>query len=697
MNNSNNSSSSSTTTTDLYNATTHFTKAVTLTASALMTPPKHGDHETLLSNSTYKQAMQQALNNPNSMALQRHKQRHRSDPTSLYGSRYASSSEFFKNKFSSSKTAYKILTHIPDELLEEIPTDSDENEKNITNFSLFQGFNAALPAINEEIELNKSLKSDARGDDIIKQITHQDSNSESDEEFKFKLPFGITKEKIADTYSTNKLTGYKDKIGENLDLLEIRKNLAASEIIEIDNKIAKLQELRQLVFKRVAKIEQNELFLETHLDDINDRIQMIKDYNMEKTDEDEEQEHEHEQERGNGTGNSSPAPVSTGTEYTATRTATRDDEDLVFIDDTHSNANSDKEPTPTPLLSQSIYGKLQDKPPRFRKKTHKSRKTTPTLQQYYEPGAEIKEFQAHEEAINCFDFDIPFGTMVSASLDNTVRVWDLSRGKCTGLLEGHNAPVSCIQMDDTIVVTGSLDASLKLWDLSKLHHSYDHDETPCVYTFESHIEEITALSFHNYNLVSGSQDRTLRQWDLQTGHCLQTIDVLWASQMNQTTTLDSSVVNTIDRSNPFIGALQTYDAALATGTSDGVVRLWDLRSGDVIRSLVGHTGPVTCLQFDDRHLATGSMDRSIRIWDLRTGGIHDAFAYESPISTLQFDSRRIVSANNENTVKIYDRLDERHSSCGGKDVNSSIIKHIRYREGYLVEGRADGRIGIWAI
>jgi division protein 1 len=44
-----------------------------------------------------------------------------------------------------------------------------------------------------------------------------------------------------------------------------------------------------------------------------------------------------------------------------------------------------------------------------------------------------------------------------------------------------------------------------------------------------------------------------------------------------------------------------------------MVRLWDLRSGQVHRSLVGHTGPVTCLQFDDVHLVTGSLDRSVRV------------------------------------------------------------------------------------
>lgn len=268
----------------------------------------------------------------------------------------------------------------------------------------------------------------------------------------------------------------------------------------------------------------------------------------------------------------------------------------------------------------------------------------PILHEHFEPGSPITELQAHNDAITCIDFDYPYGTMVSAALDDTVRVWDLNAGRCTGFLEGHHASVRCMQMEDNIVATGSMDASVKLWDLSRARsvprenrinknredatNDANHETPPpsrssssnmedCfVFSLEAHVDEVTALHFQNNTLISGSSDKTLRQWDLEKGRCVQTLDVLWAAAQASTLGGDSQWKPTgrvPDASADFVGAIQCFDAALACGTADGMVRLWDLRSGQVHRSLVGHTGPVTCLQFDDMHMVTGSSDRSIRV------------------------------------------------------------------------------------
>ena len=143
-------------------------------------------------------------------------------------------------------------------------------------------------------------------------------------------------------------------------------------------------------------------------------------------------------------------------------------------------------------------------------------------------------------------------------------------------------------------------------------------QTCPVFSLEAHVDEVTALHLRGDTLVSGSADKTLRQWDLVKGRCVQTLDVLWAAAQASATINPSdgqwrSTGRLPDASADFVGALQCFDAALACGTADGMVRLWDLRSGQVHRSLVGHTGPVTCLQFDDVHLVTGSLDRSIRV------------------------------------------------------------------------------------
>jgi len=38
-----------------------------------------------------------------------------------------------------------------------------------------------------------------------------------------------------------------------------------------------------------------------------------------------------------------------------------------------------------------------------------------------------------------------------------------------------------------------------------------------------------------------------------------------------------------------------------------------VRTGQAHRTLIGHMGPVTCLQFDESYIISGSLDRTIRV------------------------------------------------------------------------------------
>ncbi|PGH16513.1 mitochondrial division protein 1 [Polytolypa hystricis UAMH7299] len=541
-----------------------------------------------------------------------------------------------------------------------------------SSYSLFQGFQASLPE--DDNEHRKSHR--RRSSYGQKLLADAGTNAGA-------LPPAISYMKKE-----------RDTLGRRLDMMGVRKNMCSAEIHEIDNKIANLNNMRKIVLDRLAGLEMDEADLEHELVQMDNKLE-----DMEEAAE--------------------TAAPAIGTPKTNDASSTTQDSESQAMD--------------ASFMSESIYEKLPS-PKTWKQKSIRKR-SMPVLHEHFEPGSMIRELQAHNDIITALDFDVPFGTLVSAALDDTVRVWDLNLGRCMGFLEGHHASVRCLQVDDNLVATGSMDASIRLWDLSRAKYAprdnrlgkdiEEDDEdalgfedpeaappTPpassmedCpLFSLEAHVDEVTALHFRGDTLISGSADKTLRQWDLVKGRCVQTLDVLWAAAQADTLSSDSQWRPTGRLPNAeadFVGALQCFDAALACGTADGMVRLWDLRSGQVHRSLVGHTGPVTALQFDDVHLVTGSVDRSIRIWDLRTGSIYDAYAYDHPITSMMFDSRRIVAAAGEDVVKVYDKTDGRHWECGAgltaADLGHSaaIIERVRIKDGYLTEGRKDGTIGIW--
>nr|Q2H139.2 RecName: Full=Mitochondrial division protein 1 [Chaetomium globosum CBS 148.51] len=625
-----------------------FGRKVTTTAAHLIAPRADP-----ASNPTYQTAMTEVHRQLRRPGLQR----------SMFSMARTTPTDMVRSRLSTKEIQSRALAYVPDELLQNIP-DGD------SSYSLFQGFQASFPDFTEEGKKHRRRVS--RGRKLLDEGPT--------------IPDGTPE-------SVQRLKKEKASMMHQFEMLGIRKNMASSEIREIDAKMENLAGMRRIILERLATLEQDEAILEHDIVEVEGRL-------------------EEAQELANEAGELAHTPKS------------------------EDDAASEKGDTPG-FMSQSVYEKLPSVGSTSSKKKPRSirRKTMPILHEHFEPGTMIRSMRAHHDSITALDFDAPFGLMVTAAMDDAVRVWDLNAGRCIGVLEGHTASVRTLQVEDNFLATGSMDATIRLWDLSKAHYDPqgsqfgkddeddedaiafenpdDHPVDPpagsmsdCpLFTLEAHLDEITALHFRNNVLVSGSADKTLRQWDLEKGRCVQTLDVMWAAaQASALSTSDSTWRQTSrapDTAADFVGALQVFESALACGTADGMVRLWDLRSGQVSRSLVGHTGPVTCLQFDDVHLVTGSLDRSIRIWDLRTGSSTTPLRTTTPITSMMFDTRRIVCAAGEDVVKVYDKVEGRHWDCGAGAVETeqerepAVVERVRIRDGYMVEGRQDGIVGVW--
>jgi WD40 repeat protein len=70
-----------------------------------------------------------------------------------------------------------------------------------------------------------------------------------------------------------------------------------------------------------------------------------------------------------------------------------------------------------------------------------------------------------------------------------------------------------------------------------------------------------------------------------------------------------------------VAAFSPDGSLLAVADGERTVRLWDVASGEHLRTLHGHTGMVRDVAFfpDGARLVTGSTDGTVRVWDVDSG------------------------------------------------------------------------------
>ena len=268
-------------------------------------------------------------------------------------------------------------------------------------------------------------------------------------------------------------------------------------------------------------------------------------------------------------------------------------------------------------------------------------------------GEEIGRLRGHQGTVKCVQ--VEDHVCVTGSEDGTVRLWDLRRVDEDEDWEGETFSLSDVAEEDESH-DGETPHTNGIRAGSSKPSSVAEREGPCVRLLEGHTKEVSALYFEDECLVTGASDKTMRQWDLNTGQCIMTMDILWAISHPPVATPGSALPSLMfpgaaaaagsfavpmppyadgswDMYTDFVGAVQFWGYALVSGSGDGAVRMWDsecfvacfriqgrklthritVRTGQPHRTLLGHTGPVSCLQFDELHVVSGSLDKSVRV------------------------------------------------------------------------------------
>jgi WD40 repeat protein len=248
-------------------------------------------------------------------------------------------------------------------------------------------------------------------------------------------------------------------------------------------------------------------------------------------------------------------------------------------------------------------------------------------------GKELRAFLGNPTSVISVAFSPDAALVLAGGGKGTLHVWNRETGELAHELTGHSGFVraAAFSPDGTRIVTGSADYgpgygtdqrdnTLRLWDAKTGSE---------IRRFEGISQAVNGAAFSSDGqfLLAGGEWKTVGLWDVETG-----------KQVRDFGTPDS---------HPISFALSPDGRIAATGhmgdTPEGeqnysdpehcVVYLWDVASGQVLRKLRGHTGPVNAVAFspDGNYVLSGSGghhhddtysaadDNTLRLWDVKTG------------------------------------------------------------------------------
>lgn len=177
--------------------------------------------------------------------------------------------------------------------------------------------------------------------------------------------------------------------------------------------------------------------------------------------------------------------------------------------------------------------------------------------------------------------------------------------------------------DSKTLVSGSYDRTLILRDV---------ESGEVKKTLKGHKDFVRSVAFSpdGRTIASGADDEMIILWDAQSGEVKRRLKIPGPGYRNSPQPL--SVLSL---------AFSRNGKMIATGNIEGKVVLWDVETGKLLRSFVGHSDGVRSIVFspDDQTLATGSVDDTIILWDVQTAKRRLKLkSKESHARTLSFSS-----------------------------------------------------------
>jgi WD40 repeat protein len=332
-----------------------------------------------------------------------------------------------------------------------------------------------------------------------------------------------------------------------------------------------------------------------------------------------------------------------------------------------------------------------------------------------EDGREIKTLNGHTDLVSTVALIPGSRNVISGSNDGTLKVWDPENGLENYTLTDHGNPILAVAVtsDGREAISGSEDGTLNLWDLEKREK---------IRTFKGHDRAIWSVAFvpDGSMAVSCSQDKTLKIWNFKSakeidllGHkdFVRGVAVTPDGRRVLSASFDGTLkiwdlkkaqeINTLKGHYDKVWAVTTTpDGSRAISASDKTLRVWDLKNSQMIAELKGHTDCVLAVAVtsDGSKVISGSMDRNLKLWDLnKQRALVMPQGHDDDVTAIvvTHDGRKAITSSWDRTIKIWNIKSGKIIKTL-RDIDSPILAMaIMPNNQKVLSGSSDGTLLIW--
>jgi len=289
-------------------------------------------------------------------------------------------------------------------------------------------------------------------------------------------------------------------------------------------------------------------------------------------------------------------------------------------------------------------------------------------------GKCITVLKGHTTTINSVFFCPDGEHVITGSWDRTIRKWNIASGEGNLLLRKSTDYPKCLSPDGKFAVMQSVNHSLKIWDIEA--------DVPII-TMNGHTDDVISACFSpdGQLIVTGSKDNSIKLWDATTGECKHTMT---------------------EHGKSIYSVLFSPDGAMVVAADKEYVKIYNVATGDLIRSFYGHWFYTSsaCFHPGCKQVLSGGYDQLVILRDIETGkSILTMEGHTSCIRSvcLNPDGRLAVSGCEGSLVKVWD-------TCSGVCIRTleghegAVVFFCFSPDGkFLLSGSYDDTAKIWQI